>query len=160
MVTVIYDSAFGNTAQVAQTIVDTFRKKNLEATSYKVTEVNSDSIVKSDIIFFGSPTQSFRATKPMQEFIDKLDPANLKNKQIAVFDTRIDVNTIDKGFLRWMVKMGGYADSNLKKKLRRKGAKNIISEGFIVLDREGPLKEGELSRASRWADSILAAQKS
>lgn len=156
MIIIVYDSAFGNTAQVAKTIVDSAKQKDIDAACYKVSDVSIDLVSQADFILFGSPTQSFKATKSILDFIDTLNASMLKNKKVAVFDTRIDINTIKNGFLKWMVKIGGYADSTMKKKLHRKGVKNIFSEGFIVLDREGPLKEGELSRAAQWINTLTS----
>ena len=52
--------------------------------------------------------------------------------------------------------MGGYADKIIAKALAAKGATLAISSGgFIVLESEGPLKEGERDRAAAWARSIL-----
>jgi len=55
-----------------------------------------------------------------------------------------------------IVKKGGYAAPVIEKALAAKGAASAISSlGFIVLESEGPLKEGELVRAAEWARSML-----
>ncbi len=55
-----------------------------------------------------------------------------------------------------MVNLFGYADKPIADKLTKKGAiKAADNMGFYVLDSEGPLREGELERASEWAKKIL-----
>ncbi len=55
-------------------------------------------------------------------------------------------------FLRFMESVFGYAAKPISEKLRRKGAEIIAApEGFFVKDTKGPLKEGELERAKKWA---------
>ena len=50
----------------------------------------------------------------------------------------------------------GYAAEPISKKLKNKGAEIVITPtGFCVNDTEGPLKEGELERATTWANQII-----
>jgi flavodoxin len=73
---------------------------------------------------------------------------------VASFDTGI--SSLGKGVgLRLLVKVFGYAAERIAKELEAKGGKPVVPpEGFFVEDREGPLKEGELKRASEWAKRI------
>jgi hypothetical protein len=49
-----------------------------------------------------------------------------------------------------------YAAPRIADALRLKGATLVVMpEGFIVDQKEGPLKEGELKRAQNWAKEIL-----
>ena len=74
---------------------------------------------------------------------------------IAAFDTRLPMGEDVPGFLRFMVKLFGYADKPIHNKLVKKGGKPATEPmGFYVLDSEGPLKEGELARAAEWAREI------
>jgi hypothetical protein len=50
----------------------------------------------------------------------------------------------------------GSAASRIASKLKRTGASLILPpESFFVAEREGPLEEGELERAARWAEGIF-----
>jgi hypothetical protein len=53
------------------------------------------------------------------------------------------------------------ASNRLAKKLRKLGGKLVVPpEIFHVMEREGPLYEGEIERAQTWAASILERVKS
>jgi hypothetical protein len=74
---------------------------------------------------------------------------------VAVFDTRIALETIKSKVFRFMVNTGGYAASTMAKQLAKKHASVIASpEGFLVTGEEGPLKEGELERAAEWGRQL------
>jgi len=55
-----------------------------------------------------------------------------------------------------MIKLFGYAAKPIAGMLKKKGGSLVQQpEGFYVKDSEGPLKDGELERAARWAQSLL-----
>jgi len=65
---------------------------------------------------------------------------------VAAFDTRLTSK---------FVRIFGYAAVRIADSLKRNGGTLIAStEGFFVKGKEGPLKEGELERATRWAKEI------
>lgn len=78
------------------------------------------------------------------EWIDAL-PMNLDAGRIAVF------STVTGGF------MSGSASKQMAKRLRRHGVRDAERQDFQVLGTTGPLADGELERAGRWAEGILAA---
>jgi len=112
-----------------------------------------------DLLIVGSPTQGFRATKPIQRFIEGVPAHALKGTDVAAFDTRIPASDVGAG-LRLLMKMGGYAAPRIANALKKKGG-NLAAppEGFFVKDKEGPLKEGEAERAADWAKGILEGKK-
>jgi hypothetical protein len=62
------------------------------------------------------------------------------------------LETISSKALRFLVDKGGYAASTIAKMLQKKGGKLFFApEGFFVTGEQGPLKEGELERATEWA---------
>lgn len=155
MIVLVYDSLFGNTALIAKKLAETARSMGNELIEMRVNEIDNQLMKQANLLIIGAPTQSFNASKPMLEFLEKVDSDTVKNKQTIVFDTRIALQAIDSKFLRWLVSRGGYATAPISKKLRKKGAKILGAEGFIVSDREGPLVEGEIERAANWLKSIL-----
>lgn len=155
MIVLIYDSLFGNTAIIAKKLAETARSLGNEIIEMRVNEIDNQLLKQANVLIIGAPTQSFNASKPMLEFLDKVDPDAVKNKMTIVFDTRIALEAIDSKFLRWLVTRGGYATAPISKKLRKKGAKILGAEGFLVTDREGPLAEGEVERAGEWLKTIL-----
>ena len=143
---VVYDSYFGNTKQIAEGIATVLDN----CTCVRVTDINISE--KIDLLVVGSPTRAFKETPYIKNFL-KLLPSNID--KIALFDTRIDVGTIGTGIMRWMVGTMGYA-TNKMVKLVVKRKKKVIEpvEWFYVTDTEGPLKDGEIEKARRWAESL------
>ena len=141
-VVVIYDSTYGNTAEVARAIGSSISG---ETRVLRVGEVNPGELNTFDLLIFGSPTQGGRPTKIMQDFIENIPESVLKGKQTAVFDTRLSSK---------LVGVFGYAAGRMADSLRKKGVPVLFAEGFFVKGKEGGLKEGELARAAGWAKEI------
>jgi flavodoxin len=149
---IIYDSMYGNTEKIAKAMGDAI---NGEAKVLHVSEARFSELKSVDFIIIGSPTQGFRATKPVQTFIESIPSDALKEINVAAFDTRIPESDVGKG-LRFILKVGGYAAPRIEKALKKKGG-NLVApaEGLFVKDKEGPLVEGELERAAAWAKAII-----
>ena len=116
---VVYDSAYGNTEKIAQSIGDAIKG---DVKVLRVNEVNSSELESLDLIIIGSPTQGFRATKSVQTFIESIPREALKSTDVAAFDTRISASDVGKG-LRLLMKVGGYAAPRIAGALKKKGGK-------------------------------------
>lgn len=151
---VIYESAFGNTEAIAFAIRDALLQYG-EATAYKTGEFNPAQLSAYDLIVAGSPTQKFNMLPDMRTFLDTIPPGALAGRQVAAFDTRIDIHKVNNRFLTLMVKLFGYAAAPIARKLTKKGGKlRQDPAGFFVEDTKGPLTEGELIRAGKWAAGL------
>lgn len=85
---VVYESVFGNTKTVAESIVEGLREvSGIEATLSKPRGVDLNQLVGYDAILVGSPNHACGATRGIKKFIDKLGKINLEGKLAAVFDT-------------------------------------------------------------------------
>ena len=150
---VVYDSVFGNTEMIAKHIGDSIQGARV----VRVTEVNLGDLNDVDCLIVGSPTRAFRPTKDITGFLNKLESKSLQGVKVAAFDTRMSIKDVDNKVLTFMANIFGYADKPIEDKLLKKGGvKAADRAGFIVLDSEGPLKEGEIERASLWAQSIVS----
>lgn len=152
-VMIIYDSVFGNTAKVAQAMAET-----LQASALPVSQVTTDQLRGLNLLIVGSPTRSFRPTPAISKFLKSLSKDQLSGVQTAAFDTRIWLPTIDSAALRFLVDKGGYAANTMAQALKKKG--DILAvppKGFFVTGEQGPLKEGELERATEWAQQMARA---
>ena len=150
---VIYDSVFGNTATVAEAIGEALGDTPVK----KVSDVSPEDLRDLKILFVGSPTRAFRPTPAITNFLKNLDSTALTGVNAAAFDTRIPIEQADSGFLRFMIKLFGYADKKIEKGLTKAGADIALeSQGFAVEGTEGPLSENELVRAKEWASEILS----
>ena len=136
---VIYDSVYGNTEKIAQSIGEA-----IGGQLDHVDDVNLADINGFDLIIVGSPVHGGQSLPEIQDFLDSL-PA-LKGIKVAAFDTRLDN----------LAKIFGHAAPKIAQSLADKGGILLLPpEGFIVLGTEGPLKNGELERAATWATQIL-----
>lgn len=153
-IAVIYDSYFGNTQKIAETIGDTLKVDN-EVWVSKVDSCHLDMIDGYDLAIFGSPTRAFRATKELKAALVESVKANPELK-IAIFDTRADVAKIDNKFLKFMAGHFGYATDDLKKAALKSGG-ILIGEPLevYVVDSEGPLAVGEEAKAVEWAKKLV-----
>jgi flavodoxin len=155
-VLIVYDSVFGNTAQIAQAMGNALdAKENVE--TVPVNEVKIEKIQELELLIVGSPTRGFRPTPAITGFLKTLSQDNLKGIKVAAFDTRFSLSDLESSFVRFIVKTGGYAAKAIANKLKRNGGNLAVPpEGFLVTGEEGPLKEGELERAADWITKIIA----
>jgi len=147
---IIYDSFFGNTEQIAQAIGQT-----LDAQTVKVNETSAEQLAGIELLIVGSPTRGFRPSPLIAAFLKGL-PANcLQGVKVAAFDTRIPMTDKVPRFLRFLSGLFGYAAQPIAKALQQKsGTLALPAEGFLVTDSKGPLSDGEIERATAWAQSI------
>jgi flavodoxin len=81
---VIYDSMHGNTEKIARAIGGAIPG---EVKMLSVGEANLLDLESVDFLIIGSPTQGFRATKPIQALIEGLPDSALKGKKVAAEDS-------------------------------------------------------------------------
>jgi len=151
---VAYDSYFGNTEKVAHRIGEALGE-NIPV--HRVQDVSPDMLSGLDMLVLGSPTRAFKPSDATNAFLKKLPKDQLKGVKVAAFDTRMDEVKVGNPVLKFMVGIFGYAAKPMADKLVKNGGV-LVGEpvGFIVLDSEGPLQDGELERAAEWGKSLLA----
>jgi flavodoxin len=141
---VLYDSTYGNTEKVAQAIAEGLGGA---ARVLHVKQATAAELQGTDLLVVGSPTVGFNALPPVRSWLDSLPASALAGKRVAAFDTRIHMP-------RWVF-FARYAAPLLAGRLRKLGGKLIGKpDGFFVVDREGPLAEGEVARARTWGAEI------
>lgn len=135
---IIFDSNFGNTQKIAETIA-----KEFETQAIPVSKASIDELEGLDLIVVGSPINAWRPSDKMGKFLANLNKGQLKGVKAAAFDTRV------KLFIH------GDAAKKISKALENAGAEIIIEpQAFFVKGREGPLLDGEIEKASQWAKMI------
>jgi flavodoxin len=151
-VLIVYDSMYGNTEKIAQSIGSAITG---DVKILRAGEAHSSDLKSINVLIVGSPTQAFRAIRSIQTFIRSIPGDVLKGIDVAAFDTRMPASDVGTG-LRFFMKIGGYAAPRIADALKKKGGNLAVPpEGFLVKDKEGPLKEGELERAASWAKAIV-----
>ena len=141
---VLYDSKFGNTAKLAEVIaagLTTAGPVDLKDVKDAPTET-----ADYDLIVAGAPTQGHTMSAPMRKALKDFGPDSLRSKSMAVFDTRFHGVQL----------FTGSAAVAIARRARRSGARLVVEpQSFFVDKWEGPLTDGELERASDWAQTIL-----
>lgn len=138
---VVYDSNYGNTKLVAETIA-----KVLGGAVKHVKEADTDEIEVADLLIVGSPINGWMATEDTRNFLTGLERLSLEGKSVAAFDTRVQV------FYH------GDAMAKIKRALIRLGGKSVTEPmSFFVAGKEGPLLDGETEKVKRWAQDIKSS---
>ena len=150
-VLIVYDSFFGNTEKIAKAMAS-----SVGGMAVKVNEVSALQMREAKTILVGSPTRAFSPTPALKTWLSNIDVNDVKGKPVAAFDTRMDAQLLDSHVYSFFEKILSHAAEKIEKQLKKKGANIMLaSEGFIVLESEGPLQDGEIDRASDWIKGIL-----
>ncbi len=149
-VIVVYESKYGNTKLVAETIIEGIREvSGIETVLSELKEVDLNQLVEFDAILVGSPNHIGRATRSIKKFIDKLGNLNLEGKLAAVFDTYIG-----KDFEKAVKKM----EKQISEKVP--GLK-LATPGLSIRVKgmKGPIAEGELPKCREFGTKIAIQTK-
>ena len=151
-VIVVYDSLFGNTRMVAESIIEGMSKvSGIETTLSKPKEVELNHLTKYDAILVGSPNHVGGATMTVRRFIGKLGKIDLGGRLIAVFDTYAADRDLEK-VVKKMEKRIGEKVPGLK----------LAAPGLSIKVKgvKGPIVEGELPRCEEFGVKIANQLKS
>ena len=143
---VVYDSLYGNTKIVAQTIGDAIPG---EVQLLYVKEANASELEAYDLLVVGAPTHGAKPSPDMQGFLDQIQTRALEGVKVAGFDTRMTTK---------LITVFGTAAPKIAKALKEKGG-TLVGDpmGLYVKGGEGPLKDGELERAAAWAEGLVGS---
>jgi len=149
-VIVVYESKYGNTKLVAETIIEGIKEvKGIETVLSEVKKVDLNQIANYDTILIGSPNHIGGPTRGIKKFIDKLEKLNLGEKWFAVFDTYLG-----KDFEKAVKKM--------EKRINEKvpGLKQIAPGLSIkVQGMKGPVLKEELPKCKEFGNKIATQIK-
>jgi len=149
---VIYDTSYGNTKKIGETIAETLKKSKLDVDFFYVKDVKELRGGDYDFLVIGSPTRIGTMSRAVKKFIDKkIKGEEWANKPFAAYDTEM-TSQIEKG--------GGAAEK-IAKKLSTKNLNQILPAlKTAVLGIKGPLKEGEIERTKTYAKDLAIKLKS
>jgi flavodoxin len=147
---IVYDtsSANRNTEKVAKAINDVLKEKGFDVDCSYVKDTNPANVKNYDCVLAGSPTQAFKATKPIMQFLDKFAKNEFSGKLAASFDTQVQS------------RMSGNAAKGIEKKFKKLGFKIVAAplvtyvEGKIA---DVHLKDGEIEKTINRAQEIAKA---
>jgi len=157
---VVYDSFFGNTEQIARAVsaaVGDALTAKADVLIVRVGEVKPEHLAGLSLLIVGSPTRAFSASPATKVWLKALAPNSLRGIKVAACDTRADMHDVNARTLTAFVKLFGYAAEPIANSLTKRGGTLVVPpEGFFIKDKEGPLKDGEIERATAWGRQIAA----
>ncbi len=149
-VIVVYDSQYGNTERVAETIAERMRDAGeIETYLTNVKDVDIEAIANYDAILLGSPNHAHGPTRSIKKFIDRLSNLPLAGKAFAVFDT-------------YMGKDVGKAVTKMEQQMHEKvPALKMLAPGLSIQVEKwkGPIVDEELPKCKEFGTAIAAALK-
>ena len=139
---VVHYSKFGNTQRVAEAIA-TELGLNGPVRVLSQDDLSPEDLQKADLVIMGSPTHRMNLPEDVRVKLGSLPKRILHGKKMAAFDTSYKMS-------RWLTPLT--ASKKLARKLKKLGGKRVVPpETFHVMEKQGPLYDGEIERAQDWA---------
>ena len=153
---VIYDTSYGNTKKIAETISETLKASEIEVDLFDVKEVRKLNANKYNFLVLGSPTKFGTMSFAIKFFLGKVKNEEWINKSFATFDTENPEN-VEHARLE---KKEWSAAEKIAAKLIEKQMKQLLPVfKALVLGQKGPLVEGEIDRAKKYANELASKLK-
>jgi flavodoxin len=148
---VVFDTSYGNTKTIAETISGALKESGVEVDTFYVKDVKKLSAKDYDFLVLGSPTKFGTMSFAIKFFLGKVKTKEWMNKPFAAFGTENPENIENKQ---------GSAAEKIAEKLREKRMNQLVPVlKALVLGWKGPLQEGEIQRARKYAGELAAKLK-
>ena len=148
-VAIVYESKYGNTAQVAEAIRAALRGAGVpEVVSEKIDSADVNRVATFDAILVGSPNHIGGPTRRVKKFIRSLAAFDLSGKRLAFFDTYIGGDF-------------GKAVAKMENEFKARNQDAVVVTPGLSLRVEGmkgPLADGELVKGADFG-KLVAEQK-
>jgi hypothetical protein len=165
---VVYESMFGNTAEIASSVARGLELEGFETVLVEVSDAPSRLVDGLDLLVVGGPTHAFSLSRPstradavrqgapearsrtgLREWLSSLVLPPVP-PVVAVLDTRVA-----------KVRHVPMAASRAASKLARHRGMRLLVEpaGFLVGDTQGPLLPDELQNAVDWGRALAGARR-
>ena len=154
---VVYESYWGNTAQIAQAVA---RGLGEGATALTTTAATPEALRDVDLVVIGAPLLGFALpTEQMRSSLagnPSTPPSDTSNPTVRTWLENLDV--APRAFATFETRIWwspGSAASTVAKMLAKRGWQQVGKpERFMVTGRFGPLKPGESQRAEVWGGAL------
>jgi menaquinone-dependent protoporphyrinogen IX oxidase len=148
---IVFDTSYGNTKKIAETIAETLKESGLEIDLFYVKDVKRLSAMDYQFLVLGSPTKFGTMSFAFKFFLGKLKGEEWMNKPFAAFDTENPENLEKKEWSAGEKIAGRLAEKNMRQLLPVLKA--------LVFEMKGPLKEGEIERTKAYARELARKLK-
>ncbi|OGD53370.1 hypothetical protein A3K80_05265 [Candidatus Bathyarchaeota archaeon RBG_13_38_9] len=148
---VVYDTSYGNTKKIAETITGTLKESGIEVDLFYVKNVKKLSAKDYDFLVLGSPTKFGTMSFVIRFLLGKVKSEEWMNKPFTAFDTENPENMEKKEYS---------AAEKIAERLRDKRMNQLLPVlKAAVLGQKGPLKEGEIDRTKDYARELAVKLK-
>ena len=148
---VVYDTSYGNTKIIAETIADTLKESGIEVDLFDVKNVKKLSAKDYNFLVLGSPTRFGTMSFAIRGFLGKVKSEEWVNKPFAAFDTENPENMERKEYS---------AAEKIATKLMDKKMNQLLPVLKAAVEgQKGPLKEGEIERTKEYARQLAIELK-
>lgn len=170
---VVYESLFGNTAAISETIAASLRARGMEAAARPVTEASPATAGDVDLLIVGGPTHVHAMSRAstrkagatdskntyaaptlepgLREWFEQLSDGD--SRASAAFDTRIDKPA-------WVT---GSAAKGIAKRLEGRGFRLVAQPESFLVTTTNTLVDGETEHAAKWtaglAERLVGAER-
>jgi menaquinone-dependent protoporphyrinogen IX oxidase len=148
---VVYDTSYGNTKKVAETITETLKESGIEVDLFDVKDIKKLSAKDYSFLVLGSPTKFGTMSFAVRGFFGKVKSEEWMNKPFAAFDTENPEN-VEK-------KQGSAAEKIAEKLTEKKMNQMLPVLKALVFEMKGPLVEGEIERTKEYARELAVKLK-
>ena len=148
---VVYDTSYGNTKTIAETIVETLKGSGIEVDLFDVKNVKKLSAKDYNFLVLGSPTRFGTMSFAIRGFLGKVKSEEWVNKPFAAFDTENPENMERKEY--------SAAEKIAAKLIDKKMNQLLPVLKAAVFGQKGPLKEGEIERTKEYARELAIKLK-
>ena len=156
---VVYESHWGNTAEIARAVADGIGPETRVLTTE---EASAEAVADADLLVVGAPVIAFGLPSPRAEDSvaatadEAPTPPTMVNPPMFWWLADLPEGTGEAAafetHVRWTP---GGATGAIERGLARKGYHLTADAGkFVVKGRYGPLREGELERARVWGSGL------
>jgi len=153
---VVYDTSYGNTRKIAETIAETLRESGIEVDLFDVKDVKKLSAKDYDFLVLGSPSPFGTMSLAIRGFLGKVKSEEWISKPFAAFDTENPEN-IERSRIE---KKEWSAAEKISEKLRDKKMNQLLPVlKALVFGQKGPVKEGEIDRTKDYARELATKLK-
>ncbi len=151
---VVYDTSYGNTKKIAETIAETLKESGIEVDLFYVKDAKK--LKDYDFLVLGSPTKFGTMSFAVKFFLGKVKSEEWVNKPFAAFDTENPEN-IERSRIE---NKNWSAAEKIAEKLKGKRM-NQLSPVLkaAVFGQKGPLKEGEIERTKDYVKELAVKLK-
>ena len=151
---VIYDTSYGNTQKIAETIAEVLKEAEIEVDFFYVKNIKKLNGNDYNFLVLGSPTKFGTMSFAVKSFLGKIKSEEWQNKSFAAFDTENPEN-LEKSK---MENKNWSAAEKIAEKLKEKKMNQLlpVHKALVESKLKGMLLEGEIDKAKDYAKQLAA----